>query len=225
MGMDQETARALAAPFPEHEVLVRMDRNGKPMKDDAGRPIEYLSHVSVERRLDEVLGAWSFEIRWQERGDEEITVRGRLEAEGMVKEQFGGAQIKRYSQGDRKGRPVDIGNDFKAAATDALKKCASLMGVGRYLMDKRARDEARRNPAPATGPDHPVGAEGEVPMGGVTESEAKAVFTAGRDSGATEEEILDAVEKRTGFRVLRSLTPAAAGELLRAYQPGDRKPF
>ncbi len=26
--------------------------------------------------------------------------------------------------------PLDLGNDFKAAATDALKKCASLMGIG-----------------------------------------------------------------------------------------------
>lgn len=26
--------------------------------------------------------------------------------------------------------PLDLGNDFKAAATDALKKCASLLGIG-----------------------------------------------------------------------------------------------
>jgi len=34
------------------------------------------------------------------------------------------------------GTPLDIGFDLKGAATDALKKCASLIGVALYLWKK-----------------------------------------------------------------------------------------
>jgi hypothetical protein len=34
------------------------------------------------------------------------------------------------------GAPLDLGFDLKGAATDAMKKCASLLGVGLYLSRK-----------------------------------------------------------------------------------------
>ena len=37
------------------------------------------------------------------------------------------------------GKPVSIGDDLKAAATDALKKGASLLGVGLHLYNGTGR--------------------------------------------------------------------------------------
>ncbi|MBV9324638.1 MAG: hypothetical protein JO352_12715, partial [Chloroflexi bacterium] len=34
------------------------------------------------------------------------------------------------------GTPLDLGFDLKGAATDAMKKCASWLGVGLYLSRK-----------------------------------------------------------------------------------------
>jgi hypothetical protein len=57
-------------------------------------------------------------------------VLGRLTAEGIVKNQFGSSQITRNK---KTGDLVSLGDDLKAAATDALKKAATLLGVGLHL--------------------------------------------------------------------------------------------
>jgi hypothetical protein len=44
----------------------------------------------------------------------------------VIKQQFGRADIK-LRKAD--GAPLDLGNDLKAASTDALKKCASELGI------------------------------------------------------------------------------------------------
>lgn len=51
----------------------------------------------------------------------------------VVKEQWGGASIKRYSSTKT---IISLGDDIKAATTDSLKKCASLLGIGLHLYDK-----------------------------------------------------------------------------------------
>jgi len=50
------------------------------------------------------------------------------------KVQFGRAEVK-WTNKDGKRVPLDFGNDMKAAATDALKKCASLMGVAQDVYE------------------------------------------------------------------------------------------
>jgi len=52
----------------------------------------------------------------------------------VTKSQFGSAQVKRWAKNDPKGNyekgdEMDIGNDYKAAGTDMLKKCAVSMGM------------------------------------------------------------------------------------------------
>jgi hypothetical protein len=59
----------------------------------------------------------------------------------VVRQQFGSQKVKRSRSS---GNPLDIGFDLKGAATDALKKCASLLGVGLYLSKKEVQ------PAPAS---------------------------------------------------------------------------
>ena len=55
---------------------------------------------------------------------------GKLTAQGITKSQFGKSKITR-SKADRS--IVSIGDDLKAAATDSLKKCATLFGIGLHL--------------------------------------------------------------------------------------------
>ena len=39
-------------------------------------------------------------------------------------------RVRKIDEYTKSPVPLDLGNDFKAAATDALKKCASLLGIG-----------------------------------------------------------------------------------------------
>jgi hypothetical protein len=49
------------------------------------------------------------------------------------------------------GEVISLGDDLKAAATDALKKAATLLGVGLHLYSEETRQQ------PVNGPDHPGG--------------------------------------------------------------------
>ncbi|MGQ9474335.1 MAG: Rad52/Rad22 family DNA repair protein [Candidatus Caldatribacteriaceae bacterium] len=106
----------------------------KRRSDKEGRELFYVETSSVIRRLNEALdGEWSFEIKEKmidlERGY--IWVLGRLTCGNVVKEQFG---FKAFSR-DEESRFLYLGDDLKAAASDALKKCATLLGVGLYLYE------------------------------------------------------------------------------------------
>lgn len=48
----------------------------------------------------------------------------------MVKTQFGSSKITRAKNS---GEPISLADDYKAAATDSLKKCATMFGVGLHL--------------------------------------------------------------------------------------------
>jgi hypothetical protein len=130
---------ALAAPF---ESTFRDQRGGIDL--------EYITGEQCVSRLNQVLGplGWSFLVR--EHGvnaeADEIWALGELTLnvgdQTAVRQQFGSQKIRRNRA---TGTPVDIGFDSKAAATDALKKCASLVGVGLYLSRKEA-------PAPTSEP-------------------------------------------------------------------------
>lgn len=110
-----------------------------------------LSYITGEQcisRLNDVLGpaGWQFEIvaHGHQEEKDEIWVEGRLTAwfqgvdRPVYREQFGSQEVKRAS-GDGKlaaGTILDYGFDLKGAATDALKKCATGIGVGLYLTQK-----------------------------------------------------------------------------------------
>jgi hypothetical protein len=132
-----ELESRLAAPFDVTFTDVR-----------GGVPLTYVTGEQVARRLNEVLGVggWSFRILRHEVNAEadEAWALGELVAEigerTVVRQQFGSQKIRR-SRGS--GAPLDLGFDLKGASTDAMKKCASLLGVGLYL--------SRREPARANG--------------------------------------------------------------------------
>lgn len=133
---------------PKHEVKLRQGRGGMQFS--------YVEHGYVTERLNLVFGFnWDFEVVDKQILDDEVIVEARLtvrtpSGQTIVKTQFGGADIKRHTSGSKSGRPLSIADDYKAAASDALKKCASLLGIGLdlYGRDRPEGDEAE-DPAPA----------------------------------------------------------------------------
>ena len=120
---------------PKREIKMRQGRGGLQFA--------YVEHGYVTERLNLVFGFnWDFEIVDKQILEDEVIVEARLTVrtpggQTIVKTQFGGAEIKRHATGQRAGRPLSIADDYKAAASDSLKKCASLLGIG---LDLYGRD-------------------------------------------------------------------------------------
>lgn len=96
-----------------------------------GKPLSYVEVGYVVNMLNQVFGwNWDFRILDQQIGKRQVWVRGeliiRIGEHEIVKGQFGGADIK-FNR--TSGEPVSIADDLKAAASDSLKKCASLIGI------------------------------------------------------------------------------------------------
>lgn len=121
----------LSEPFPPEmeKTLVK-----------SGIPLTYIPVSEVINRLNKVLGVdkWDFFVSSCERDNYDpdfITARVRLcwnidgANDAVYKEAIGGQKVKR----NKKGEIVDLGNDFKGAVSDALKKAAQMLGIGLYL--------------------------------------------------------------------------------------------
>ena len=105
----------------------------KQREGNFGKMLDYVEAHSVIQRLNDAFDArWSFEILEQKimEQTDEVVVLGKLNADGVTKSQFGSSRITRNSQN---GEMVSLADDLKAAGTDALKKCATLLGVGLHL--------------------------------------------------------------------------------------------
>ena len=119
-----------------------------------GVELTYVSGEQVVRRLNEVLGVggWSFRVLRHDINPEadEAWALGELVAEigerTVVRQQFGSQKLRRSRS---TGTPLDLGFDLKGASTDAMKKCASLLGVGLYLSRKQPQGGADRRAAAA----------------------------------------------------------------------------
>jgi hypothetical protein len=108
-----------------------------------GQMLDYIEGWAVIERLNQAFEAdWTFEIEKHEILENEVLVLGKLSAGGVTKTQFGSSEITRDEQ---TSKPLSIGDDFKAAATDAVKKCASLLGVGLHLYNGNGRTSRRES--------------------------------------------------------------------------------
>lgn len=121
----------LSEPFPQE--VERVLSKG-------GASLIYIPVSEVINRLNRVFGVtgWSFEIVKCDRDSldpEFIVAHVRLIINSeypdfaVTKDGFGGQKIKRTRNGDI----VDLGDEFKGAVSDALKKAAQQLGVGLYL--------------------------------------------------------------------------------------------
>lgn len=129
-GQSSNLYNALAENFPQE-----MERT----VTKGGTALTYIPVSEVINRLNKVLGVdkWSFTIVRCERdaADPEFVVAHvrieyfMTEFQTISRDGFGGQKIKRTKQ----GQIVDLGDEFKGAISDALKKAAQTLGVGLYL--------------------------------------------------------------------------------------------
>lgn len=96
-----------------------------------GISLSYVEVGYVINMLNQVFGwDWDFRILDQQIGKKQVWVRGELSVRAkdhtITKGQFGGADIK-FNR--TTGEPISIADDLKAAASDCLKKCASMLGI------------------------------------------------------------------------------------------------
>ena len=122
-----------------------------------GQAFDYVTGSYIEKVLNFVF-AWNWDFEIVEHGLVEghiwvkgrLTVRGTKPGESISKMQFGRAEVK-YLKGTK--TMLDYGNDLKAASTDALKKCASLLGIASDIYGKAEyKQETGTSPLPAADP-------------------------------------------------------------------------
>lgn len=132
--MTTDLYTTLSEPFPRE-----MERS----VSKSGRSLTYIPISEVIARLNKVVGLanWSSEIisigRDATDADWVVAhVRLTVIIDGVTisKDGVGGQQVK-YTKA---GKILDLGDEFKGAMSDALKKAAQQLGVGLYL----ARDDA-----------------------------------------------------------------------------------
>ena len=115
---------------PEKYVRERRGKGGQKWK--------YVSGGYVQKTLNLMFGFnWSFEVVKFEVIGKQAIVLGKLtcvsNGQTITKMQFGRQDIK-YKRDSED--PLDLGNDLKGATTDALKKCASQIGIASDIYNK-----------------------------------------------------------------------------------------
>jgi hypothetical protein len=190
----------LTRPFEAAQIKRRQGHHGKE--------VAYVDVAAVITRLNEAFDhEWTFEVTSHEIQENEVIVVGRLTACGITKMHFGGSSITL----DREGRVVSIADDLKAAASDAIKKCASLLGVALEMYG----GASERQPAPS----HAKGTNGTHPppvsvSDRVTDRQLAAIESARRRLGVSRDELEARINKRTGKAALQLLTRREASEIL-----------
>ncbi len=137
---------ALAPTWLSEKQIMRMVATKTPRKyvytrpGKGGQSFEYVTGNYMKKVLNFIFGFnWDFEVVDKGREGDQIWVQGKLTVRdntgkhSIVKTQFGRADIK--FKRDSKIM-LDYGNDLKAATTDALKKCASELGIAQDIYGK-----------------------------------------------------------------------------------------
>ena len=115
--MSKEIAAALAAPFTGQDLKTRPGRGGMTFT--------YADARAVAQRLDDVLGltGWQFEVKVADAATKVVhgTLYAVIDGVTTVRQDFG------YPNSAQDDEP------YKSAASDALRRCAAQIGVGRSL--------------------------------------------------------------------------------------------
>ncbi len=123
------------------------ERHVQRRKGRGGEEWDFVSGGYMRKVLNLMFGFdWDFEVIEHWILDGEIVVNGKLtcrcNGRTIVKMQFGNKEIMYRKQTDEDKKagkpriPLSIGNDMKSAATDALKKCASQIGIAADIYNK-----------------------------------------------------------------------------------------
>lgn len=176
-----------------------------------GTPFDYVEGHTVLARLNEAFdGIWSFEVRSFEINEsrDEVMVLGILTAGGVVKMQFGRSAITR---GEQSKMPISVADDLKAATTDAIKKCATLFGVGLHLYAGKSEpiEQNGIGPKGASGPNSPS----SLSTGRLSSKQHGYILTLSRERGLTRREVDALCQQRFGV-VLDHVTRAEASSVI-----------
>jgi hypothetical protein len=190
-------------------------------KGSFGQTLDYIeTHVVIQRLNDAFEGNWSYEIAEYTQLEDEAVVLGRLTAEGIVKQQFGSSKITRAKNG---GESISIGDDLKSAASDALKKCATLMGIGLHLYGELGDSAATGTTTEARPKDGMNTMSGNKGNSRITKDQLSRIKKLRTDLGWTPDAVLDHVERLFGTRDVESLNSTMSSALIAylANQPGN----
>lgn len=179
----------------------------KQRKGHHGQMLSYVDVAAVIERLNEAFEhGWSFEIVQHEIQQGEVIVLGKLTASGIVKTAFGGSGITT----DKVGDVLSIADDLKAASSDALKKCASMLGVALELYggSKDRPPERESAPSAASRP-RPL-----MPQERATSRQLAALHSAARRTGLEKRDLEVFLEERVGHAALNELSRADASRII-----------
>jgi len=144
---DEAIRRILSQRTPESEIRTRTGRGGKAMK--------YTDGAYVIRTLNEAFG-WDWDFMAD--SEELLTKNGQpfeIKCRGMLTVRMGGRTITKTQYGcqpiEGGDKAPSIGDCYKGAATDALKKCASMLGIALDLYDSDYKPEKYAEPSRSTG--------------------------------------------------------------------------
>lgn len=182
----------LCRPFTAEQVRSRPGQHGKTLS--------YVDVAAVITRLNEGCDAWSFEVISHKVDADEVIVLGKLTADAQTKMHFGGTSITL----DKDGRAVSIADDLKAAASDALKKCASLLGVALEMYGGASQGNGNGRPRERA----------PEPDDRVTARQLAAIQALCRKRSVSRDELYALVAKQTGKSGVQYLTKAEASGLL-----------
>lgn len=110
-----EDVKVLNQPFEKDRLGVKVQSFSKDRTK--AMLVLYLQHTDVMDQLEKVDPSWSTEVVNEEGRGDSVFVRMKMTVKGVTRENVG------------------EGGDPKSGYSDALKRCAMLFGVGRYLYD------------------------------------------------------------------------------------------
>ena len=179
-----------------------------------GDVLDYVEASAVIYRLNEAFEAeWMFEILDHHIYEKEVVVLGKLTAQGIAKCQFGKSKITLTK--DEK-RQVSIGDDLKAAASDCIKKCATLWGIGLHLyMDVSNGDD---RPAPST--NRGAASNGDTANGRLTAKQLSAIFALAKVKDWSNKDVRDFTHEMFG-KMPDFLTKKEASAVIQHLQGGE----
>lgn len=127
MALTPENLQTLKAAFPfaDHKFL---------------RGFVYLKEDAITDRIEQVDPAWSFEIQEVKREHHPLGIqcvcRATLTICGVSRSNIGMQEVETSKDGTKL-----VGEVEKGSTTDALRRCARLFGIGRYLLDAPKEDK------------------------------------------------------------------------------------
>lgn len=119
-GLANWQIQALQAKTPKENIFRRQGRGN--------RWVDYVKIGYTIQQLNKIFSplGWDFEVADEKETDKDVIIKGRL----TIKDHKGHTVTKtQYGQADKQKTGVPLGDTYKAATSDCLKKCASLLGL------------------------------------------------------------------------------------------------